>query len=86
VLSEREQEIWEEIVGYHGTEHREMLPAVVVGGCWGAVLLLLFGVPSAALAVGAATALIWLVWRFVPQQSRTEVGDEQVAEPDRPVE
>jgi hypothetical protein len=43
------------------------LPAVVIGGGWGAVLLLLFGVPLAALAVGAAAGLIWLLWRFVPQ-------------------
>jgi len=43
------------------------LPAVVVGGSWGAVLLILFGVPWAGVAVGVATALIWLLWRFLPQ-------------------
>jgi hypothetical protein len=71
VLSEREEWIWDEIVGSQPGRRRpgprRELPAVVIGGGWGAVLLLLFGVPMAALAVGAATGLIWLVWRFLPQ-------------------
>jgi hypothetical protein len=71
VLSEREERIWDEIVGSRSGRRcpgrRRDLPAVIIGGGWGAVLLLLFGVPMAALAVGAATGLIWLVWRFLPQ-------------------
>ncbi|WP_448624964.1 hypothetical protein [Geodermatophilus sp. URMC 64] len=43
------------------------LPSVVVGGGWGAVLLVLFGVPMAGVAVGAAAGLMWLLWRFFPQ-------------------
>ena len=46
---------------------RADLPAPIVGGAWGTVLLVLFGVPSAGVAVGAATGLIWLLWRFFPQ-------------------
>jgi len=71
VLSEREGRIWDEIVGSQAGRRcpgsRRDLPAVVIGGGWGAVLLLLFGIPMAALAVGAATGLIWLLWRFLPQ-------------------
>jgi hypothetical protein len=54
-------------------EARGELPAVVVGGGWGAVLLVLFGVPWAGVAVGAAAALIWLLWRFLPQLHGTEL-------------
>jgi hypothetical protein len=71
VLSAREERIWHEIVGSQPGRRRPCpwrdLSAVVIGGGWGGVLLLLFGVPMAALAVGAATGLIWLVWRFLPQ-------------------
>jgi len=63
-LSVDEQRIWDETVHGHEAEAREALPAVVVGGSWGAVLLVLFGVPMAGLAIGAATGVAWLVWRF----------------------
>ena len=54
---------------------RGRLPAVVVGGGWGAVLLVLFGVPRAGLAVGAAVGLLWLLWRFLPQLERAGIAD-----------
>ena len=56
---------------------------MVIGGGWGAVLLLLFGVPMAALAVGAATALVWVLWRFAPQLADAGDGDQPVPEPER---
>ena len=74
MLSPREQRIWDDIVR---AERREPLPAGVVGGGWGAVLLLLFGVPMAALAVAAATALVWVVWRFLPQQTGSAAADQE---------
>ncbi len=42
------------------------LPAAVVAGAWGAILLILFGALVAGFAVGAATALGWWVWRYWP--------------------
>lgn len=78
MLTPQEQEVWDDIVRDHRAGHREPLPSVVVGGGWGAVLLLLFGVPMAALAVAAATALIWLVWRFLPQQTGAGAADPEV--------
>jgi hypothetical protein len=70
VLNRSEQEAWDEIVRAYPQRRRPHgrgeLPAVVVGAGWSAVLLVLFGVPMAGLAVGAAAALIWLVWRFLP--------------------
>jgi hypothetical protein len=77
VLSEHEQKIWDDIVRDHRAGAGEALPSVVVGGGWGAVLLLLFGVPMAALAVAAASALIWVLWRFVPQLDTTGAADPQ---------
>jgi hypothetical protein len=83
VLTERERKIWDEIERAHRAEFDEVarawtgggdgarnprdLPAVVIGGGWGAVLLVLFGVPMAGVAVGAAAALVWLMWRSLPQ-------------------
>jgi hypothetical protein len=63
-LSEDEQRLWDETVRDHEAEARDALPPVVVGGSWGAVLLVLFGVPMAGLAIGAATGVAWLVWRL----------------------
>jgi hypothetical protein len=45
-----------------------------VGGGWGAVLLVLFGVPWAGLAVGTAVLLLWLLWRFLPQLERAGIA------------
>jgi hypothetical protein len=40
------------------------LPAAVVAGVWGAILLVLFGAVDVSLAIGAATALgRLLLWR-----------------------
>jgi hypothetical protein len=70
-LSEEEQRFWDETVRDHQAEAGEALPAVVVGGSWGAVLLVLFGVPMAGLAIGAATGVAWLLWRFRHGRPRT---------------
>ncbi len=63
--------------GTRGSGPTAELPAVVVGGGWGAVLLILFGVPSAGVAVGAATGLIWLLWRFFPQLDGTGTAEAE---------
>ena len=74
MLREREQKSWDEIVGNYepGTTEtwrsgaRVDPPAAVIGGLWGAILLTLFGVFPAALVVGTVTAVMWLLWRFLP--------------------
>ena len=83
MLSEREQMIWDELVRDHSAEFRPPLPVTVVGGAWGAVLLMVFGVPHGALLVGAATFLIWVVWRFAPQQPAAAAEDHPAVEPGR---
>jgi hypothetical protein len=50
------------------------LPAGVVAGCWAAILLVLFGLVPAGLAVGGLTALGWLLWRLRPLQGRRRDG------------
>ena len=71
MLSRSEQEIWDEIVRADPQRRRPGtradLPAAVIGGGWSAVLLVLFGVPAAGVAVGAATGLVWLLWRVLPR-------------------
>jgi hypothetical protein len=42
------------------------LPAAVVSGTWGSILLILLGFVLAGLAVGAVTALGALLWRYWP--------------------
>jgi Protein of unknown function (DUF3040) len=42
------------------------LPAAVVAGVWSTILLIIFGALVAGFAVGAATALGWLLWRYWP--------------------
>jgi hypothetical protein len=42
------------------------LPATVVAGAWSAILLVLLGGLVVGLAVGAATALGWALWRCWP--------------------
>jgi len=42
------------------------LPAVVVCGIWAGIILILFGLVLAGLAVGAVTVLGALVWRYWP--------------------
>jgi hypothetical protein len=48
------------------------LPTLVVAGAWGAILLVLFGALAAGLAVGAAAALGWALWRCRPHLSRSD--------------
>ncbi|MGY1763676.1 hypothetical protein ACI79G_01160 [Geodermatophilus sp. SYSU D00779] len=48
------------------------LPAPVVAGAWGAILLVLFGALTAGLAVGVSTALGWALWRYWPRPGRTD--------------
>jgi hypothetical protein len=70
MLSEHEQSVWDEIERHYRSRPdrgRGDVPAPVIGGLWGAVLLVLLGVPAAGLAVGAATGLIWLLWRLLPR-------------------
>jgi hypothetical protein len=42
------------------------LPAAVVAGIWVSILLILVGFVAAGLAVGAATTLGALLWRYRP--------------------
>jgi hypothetical protein len=44
----------------------EDLPAAVVAGGWGAIVLVIFGALVAGLAIAFATALGWLLWRHWP--------------------
>lgn len=50
----------------HDTRGVDDLPAAVVAGMWGTILLVLFGAVVVGLAIGAATALGWLLWRCWP--------------------
>ncbi|WP_147332063.1 hypothetical protein [Geodermatophilus marinus] len=50
------------------------LPAAVVAGVWIAILLIVFGAPAAGLAVGATTALGWMLWRHWPRQGGGDRG------------
>ena len=87
MLNEHEQRLWDEIernyrAGADGDGERKDLPAPIIGGAWAAVMLVVFGVPAAGAAIAGATALIWLLWRFLPQ---LEAGpaDEPVTAPSR---
>jgi hypothetical protein len=44
------------------------LPMAAVAGARIAVVLILLGVVAGGLAVGAATALGWLLWRYWPRR------------------
>ena len=85
MLSEEELRIWDQIERDYWAEADAPapmdMPAVVVGGGWAAVLLVLFGVPSAGIAVGAAAGLIWLLWRFFPQVDGDSVAEDLAEEP-----
>jgi hypothetical protein len=85
VLSEHEQRVWDDVERFWAEEAEEPprpaplsprdpadLPALVVAGAWGAILLVLFGALAAGLAVGAATALGWALWRYWPHLSRPD--------------
>jgi hypothetical protein len=44
------------------------LPAAVVAGVWITIILVIFGAAVAGLAVAAATALGWAMWRWWPDR------------------
>jgi hypothetical protein len=44
------------------------LPGGVVAGAWITIVLVIFGALVAGLAVGAATALAWIVWHRWPRR------------------
>jgi hypothetical protein len=56
------------------------LPVPIVGGVWASVFLVIFGLAPAAAAVGAATGLIWLLWRFLPHLGGDAVGSDEDVE------
>jgi hypothetical protein len=82
VLSSHEQQIWDDVLRFWAEEAEEPpratqgaegvssdeaeLPIAVVAGTWITITLILFGVMSAALAVGLVTALGWALWRNWP--------------------
>ncbi|MGK5111380.1 MULTISPECIES: DUF3040 domain-containing protein [unclassified Geodermatophilus] len=55
----------------HRRDARDLddLPVAAVAGARIAVVLILLGVVAGGLAVGAATALGWLLWRYWPVRS-----------------
>jgi hypothetical protein len=76
VISSQERRIWQDIERSRSAEIEEPrrrpegrtvddLPAAVVSGIWGSIVLVLFGFVLAGLAVGALTALAALVWRLL---------------------
>jgi hypothetical protein len=85
VLSSQEQRIWDDVLRFWAEEAAEPplatpsaegsssdedeLPIAVVAGTWITITLILFGVMSAALAVGLTTALGWALWHNWPQLS-----------------
>ena len=74
MLNEHEQRRWDEIERHYRAEtgregrrrDRMDLPAPIIGGAWGAVLLVVFGVPAAGAAIAVVTGLMWVLWRFLP--------------------
>jgi hypothetical protein len=81
VLSEHEQRLWDGIVRDNETEADEELPAGVIGGGWSAVTLVLFGMPEAGVILGAATGLVWLLWRFLARPNCSRAAEERPARP-----
>jgi hypothetical protein len=83
VLSSQEQRIWDDVLRFWAEEAAEPplatpsaegsssdedeLPIAVVAGSWITITLILFGVMSAALAVGLMTALAWALWHNWPR-------------------
>jgi hypothetical protein len=83
VLSSQEQRIWDDVLQFWAEEAEEPplvtpsaegsssdeaeLPIAVVAGMWITITLILFGVMSAALAVGLTTALGWALWHNSPR-------------------
>ena len=86
MLSSQEQRIWDDVLRFWAEEAEEPplvtpsaerwssddaeLPIAVVAGTWITIALILFGVMSAALAVGLTTALGWALWHYWPRPGR----------------
>jgi hypothetical protein len=90
MLSEHEQKTWNDIQRTIGPEAAERaptrhstrvpeLPAVVIGGVVSVMLLLLFGELPGAAAVAVVTALVWLLWRFLPPPPASRVQEDEPA-------
>ena len=92
MLDEHEQRRWDEIERHYRAEtgregqrrDRTDLPAPIIGGAWGAVLLVLFGVPAAGAAIAVVTGLMWVLWRFLPHLRNGTADDVGAAETSRP--
>jgi hypothetical protein len=85
VLSSQEQQIGDDVLRFWAEEAEDPplstpgaersssdeaeLPIAVVAGTWITITLILFGVMSAALAVGLTTALGWALWHNWPRLS-----------------
>jgi len=91
VLSQREQQIWDEIERGYQTDTDEVgrvveeVPvavmtgvAVVVFGFWATVILALLGAFVVAAVVGLATGLLWRFWPLLRERDRESLrGDGQ---------
>jgi Protein of unknown function (DUF3040) len=80
VLSSHERRVWHEMErcqaaaesdqpsarSGHSGRRAEDLPAVVVAGSWISILLILIGITTAGLVVGAAATAAALLWRYWP--------------------
>ena len=89
MLSSQEERVWDEIQRYWSDEAEEPrrprrssrveaeLPIAVAVGARVVIVLLLFGAAPAALAVAAATALGWVLWRHRPQPSVPLISSPQ---------
>ncbi|SEP15153.1 hypothetical protein [Trujillonella endophytica] len=92
MLSSFERRMWDEIQQQHPAgaedpaytrpppEERavEQLPAVLVGGMWAAILLVLFGAVVAGLAVATATAAGLVLWRARSRRRRAAPRDDRL--------
>jgi hypothetical protein len=83
VLSSQEQQIGDDVLRFWAEEaeapplatpgaersssDEPEVPIAVVAGTWITITLILFGVMSAALAVGLMTALPWALWHNWPR-------------------
>ncbi len=85
MLTDHEQQVWDDVERFWAEEAEEPprpaplsprdladLPALVVAGAWGVILLVLLGALAPGLAVGVATALGWALWRYWPHLSRPD--------------
>ena len=71
MLNSQEEQIWDDVQRFWAEEAEEPAvrdevdpPAVIVGGAFGVILLLLFGEVQPALGVAVATATGWTLWHY----------------------